>query len=121
MHGDGANATYELIEVVYDATNKTITFTTSSFSPFVLNKGTKTDPVTPAATPANEETPAAQATTTEAAPAAAAATTTQAAAQAARTGEAQSYNGTVGIILILSAAALVFYVWRKETELEWFE
>lgn len=121
MHGDGANATYELIEVVYDATNKTITFTTSSFSPFVLHKGTKTEPVTPAATPANEETPAAQATTTEAAPAAAAAQTTQAAAQAARTGEAQSYNGTVGIILILSAAALVFYVWRKETELEWYE
>ena len=121
MHGEGDSATYELIEVVYDATNKTITFTTSSFSPFVLNKGTKTDPVTPAATPANEETPAAQATTTEAAPAAAAATTTQAAAQAARTGEAQSYNGTVGIILILSAAALVFYVWRKETELEWYE
>lgn len=127
MHGNGANATYELIEVVYNATNKTITFTTSSFSPFVLNKGTKTEPVTPVATPANEETPAVQTTTTEAAPAtapaaaAAASQTTQAAAQAARTGEAQSYNGTVGIILILSSAALVFYVWRKETELEWFE
>ena len=121
MHGEGASVTYELIEVVYDANNKTITFTTSSFSPFMLNKGIKTVTETTTTETATQEAPAASgetpATTAQATPAAA--QTVQAAAQAARTGEAQSYNAVIGVIL--SAAAMVFYVWRRDIKIEWYD
>ena len=109
MHGEGSSATYEIIEATYNATAKTVTFTTSSFSPFVMYKGTKVPAATEAATPAQADTAATptSATPTSAAPAAAAAVATG--AQAARTGEGRSYYSTVGTILILSAAAIVFF------------
>ena len=118
---------YEIIEATYDADELTLTFDTSSFSPFVSCRGTKVESTggnttnnttntttnTTTTTPTTAATPAATENKTDTKAEETTATPTPTAAPAsgtASTGEkAVSATATIGIILILSAAAVAVY------------
>lgn len=114
MHENGTAVTYEIIEGTYNATDRTVTFTTSSFSPFVMYKGNKVQQTTTSETTAttaapSETTSAPAATTAETLAATPVAAAAQAQTQATRTGEGRSFTSAIGTILILSAAAVALY------------
>lgn len=118
MHQNGTAVTYEIIEGTYNATDRTVTFTTASFSPFVMYKGNKVQQTTTSETTTPETTTTSAPTETTADPASTTAETpaatpvaasAQAQTQAARTGEGRSFTSAIGTILILSAAAVALY------------
>lgn len=119
------DGSFEIIEATYDADEMTLTFETSSFSPFVICKGangessdgtatdttTPTPATTPATTPAStpdvasENAPAAKGDGTTTTP-----TPTPASTSAPSTGEKQhSIAATIGMIMMISAAAIAIY------------
>ncbi len=103
----------EFIDVVYDADALTLSFTTTGFSPFIIAEGKKeettttttpTTAATPAATENKSDTKAEETSNPTPTP------TTAPSSGTASTGEkAVSVSATIGLILILSAAAVAVY------------